>query len=274
MITGYYSPEDFLETNSDSVFVVFEPTQIKSTTNEGTFDPNNPDIRYMPLADTKFSTAQTQFRSRKLKGALGGEQDLVHFSSVAIKVLDPKTASGKGAATPTDLRGLPRGYFYRAGKSAYETGIAERSNVYIAKVDGNSIYDLNGSDPLGYRAVVNKEKADQMLRDAGFSGMRGKPGAVDMVAMFEPVKLTPATPEDVYTKSQLAAQRRQAARTQGPDIDYNKRDRDFEKNKPKPFRLMPESFDRETDNSTVSAAVISRNSIPVEDFGVDERELI
>ena len=29
MITGYYSPEDFLETNSDSVFVVFEPTKIK-----------------------------------------------------------------------------------------------------------------------------------------------------------------------------------------------------------------------------------------------------
>ena len=218
-----------------TTYVPFQSSQVKSIGNVGTFDANNPDIRYMPLADTKFSTAQTQFRSRKLKGALGGEQDLVHFSSVALKVLDPKTASGKGAATPTDLRGLPRGYFYRAGKSAYETGIAERSNVYIAKVDGNSIYDLNGSDPLGYRAVVNKEKADQMLRDAGFSGMRGKPGAVDMVAMFEPVKLTPATPEDVYTKSQLAAQRRQAARTQGPDIDYNKRDRDFEKNKPKPF---------------------------------------
>lgn len=179
--------------------------------------------RFMPLSKEKVPDSQTQFRSRKKPGSLGGVQELVHFSSVATKILDPRKASGKGAATPADLRGLPRGYFYRLGKSSYETGIAERSNIYVAKVDGNSIYDLEGSDPLGWYNEPNKEKADQMLRDAGFAGMRGKPGAIDIVAMFEPVKLTAATPEDVYSKRQLAAQqaarRRAAAEAAGTEED-------------------------------------------------------
>lgn len=197
------------------VWVAFDPAQIKSATgNIGTFDPSNPDIRYMPK-----ESLTTQFESKKKRGSMSGVQHLVHFSSRKMTTLDPKKSSGKGAATPTDLRGMKRGYFYRIKKGAYESGIADRSYTYVADIDGNSIYDLS-KDPLNYRGMANREKADKMLIDAGFAGMRGKVGAIDMVAMFKPVKVTEATTEDVYTKKQLAEQRRQRAPLEEEEIDY------------------------------------------------------
>ena len=161
----------------------------------------------------------TQFESDKKRGSMSGVQHLVHFSSRKMTTLDPKKSSGKGAATPTDLRGMKRGYFYRIKKGAYESGIADRSYTYVADIDGNSIYDL-AKDQLNYRGMADREKADKMLIDAGFAGMRGKVGAIDMVAMFKPVKVTEATTEDVYTKKQVAEQRRQRAPLEEEEIDY------------------------------------------------------
>ena len=167
-----------------------------------------------------------------------GPQSLVHFSSVEMKILNPKKSSGKGAATPVDLRGSPRGYFYRIGESAYEDNIASRPYIYTAVVDGNSIYDLN-SDPLNYNGTLNKLKADQMLVKAGYVGMRGFNGTTDMVAMFKAVRVEPATVEDVYTAKQLKAQRapRKPLSDVGSplkplapleDIDYTARDAEWD----------------------------------------------
>lgn len=212
------TPQDF--------YVAFNPTQIKSATgNVGTFDPNNPDIRYMPLEEAKLG--EEQFSTRKKKGSLGGTQHLVHFSSIAAKTLNPKKMSGKGAATPTDLQGIPRAYFYRIGDSVYEAGIADRPYILGALVDGNAIYDLN-SDPLGYIGMANREKADRMLVRAGFAGMRGKSGPIDMVAMFKPVKVVPLTKEDVYTPKQLRAQERKRGVLEDEDIDYQAQDAAWE----------------------------------------------
>jgi hypothetical protein len=110
-------------------------------------------------------------------------------------------------------------------------------------VDGSSIYDL-AKDPLNYRGMVNREKADKMLVDAGFAGMRGKVGAIDMVAMFKPVKVTEATVEDVYTKKQLAEQRRRRAPLEEEEIDYQKDYESWEAEKARRWpagQFMPEA---------------------------------
>lgn len=44
------SPDQYITSN---IYAVFKPTQIKSVDNKGTFDPSNPDIRYMPDLPTK-----------------------------------------------------------------------------------------------------------------------------------------------------------------------------------------------------------------------------
>lgn len=176
------------------------------------FDPEaNPvaTVQYM-LEDEKLLPKNVQFKQSKRPGSVGGVIPLVHFSSVEYRngVLNPKKTSGKGAATATDLRGLERGYFYKVG-TQYEAQISSRPNIYSAVVDGNAIYDLN-SDPLGYGNIINREKADQMLIDEGFVGMRGKVGPTEMVAVFKPIKVQDATPEEVFSQRALAARRRQA----------------------------------------------------------------
>ena len=166
------------------------------------------DIQFMPLADEKLLPRNVQFKRSRMEGSVGGVIPLVHFSSVEYPRgrLDPKKTSGRGAATPTDLRGLPRGYFYTVGTD-YESRISSRPVIYSAVVDGNAVYDLD-SDPLGYRGIVNREKADQMLVDEGFVGMRGTVGSTEMVALFEPVKVDKASPEEVFKRRDLAERRR------------------------------------------------------------------
>lgn len=236
--------------------VSFMPSDSKFTPLESEgldFDKNQADIRYLPAKELT-----TQFESDKKRGSLGGVQQLVHFSSVPMKTLDPKKSSGKGAATPTDLRGMKRGYFYRLKKGAYESGIADRPYTYMAQVDGNSIYDL-AKDPLGYRGIPDREKADQMLIDAGFAGMRGKVGAIDMVAMFKPVKVTEATAEDVYTKKQLAEQRRQRAPLEEEEIDYQAEDEAWEAEKARRWpsrQFMPGA--RQAPTRTLSSDVAAQ----------------
>lgn len=43
-LTGYNDLDDFLESNSEQVWVAFFPTQIKSAFNRGDFSPDNPDL--------------------------------------------------------------------------------------------------------------------------------------------------------------------------------------------------------------------------------------
>ena len=211
--------------------VAFEPRQVKSATgNTGAFGQRpltdaelskfnltaaeartaqwKGDIRFMPLGDEKLLPKNVQFKRSRMEGSVGGVIPLVHFSSVEYPRgrLDPKKTSGRGAATPVDLRGLPRGYFDTVGTD-YESRISSRPVIYSAVVDGNAVYDLD-SDPLGYRNIVNREKADQMLVDEGFVGMKGTAGSTEMVALFEPVKVDEATPEEVFKRRELAERRR------------------------------------------------------------------
>ena len=155
-----------------------------------------------PLSSEAMKGKDVQFRRAKpIDGAVGGVLDIVHFSSKELKEIDPSKSFGKGAATSADRQGMNKAFFYTKG-TAYEGPIAGRSNVYSTKVDGNSIYDYN-ADNLGVRSIVNREKRDQAIIDAGFKGYFVKTEGFDAVAIFDKVKVDPVLRQDVMSKVQM-----------------------------------------------------------------------
>ena len=176
----------------------------------------SPFVQYLPA-----KKLTVQHTSEEKEGSVGGDLDLVHFGAYGINTADPKKM-GKGSATGIDRAGLPKTYFYLKG-TPYEAGIKEQT-PYLAKVDGNSIYDLD-ADPLGLKQT-NREAMDKAIQDAGFAGYlsRKKKGqAFDAVAMFKKTKLTEAQPTDVFSEAE--AKRRMEAG--GPEIDYAAQDEAF-----------------------------------------------
>jgi hypothetical protein len=175
----------------------------------------NNGIRFMP---SRNQDMEVQFESEAKKGSVKGRTfDLVHFGSPNIKKTNPKKM-GKAYATPSDLRGTYKSYFYVNGTD-YEAGISG-GTPYIAKVDGNSIYDLS-KDVLNVVGMPNREKMEETIKEAGYAGYyssKSFSGAeFDAVAMFEPVALTVAEPSDIYSKKKLAALEKQKTLTEEPD---------------------------------------------------------
>jgi hypothetical protein len=160
------------------------------------------DTAFMPaLASAKIKDKDTQFKTSPKKGSVGGVLELVHFSSKNLNEIDPNESFGKGAATASDRQGANKVFFYTKGTS-YEHSIATRQNVYLAKVDGNAIYDYN-ADPLNVRSITNREKRDQAIRDAGFAGFYVETDGFDAVALFEPTKVRSVEAEEVMNRRQL-----------------------------------------------------------------------
>jgi len=215
---GYYDYEYGTDRDKTGIYV-YDPTQVKSATgNVGTYSSENADIRYLPA---KKGDIPVQHASEGKEGSVGGDLDLVHFGAYGVRTADPKKM-GKGSATSIDRSGLPKTYFYLNG-TQYESGIQEQT-PYLAKVDGNSIYDLD-SDPLGL-VQTNREAMDKAIQDAGFAGYlsRKKKGhTFDAVALFKKTKLSEALPTDVFSKKE--AKRRMEAG--GPEIDYAAQDEAF-----------------------------------------------
>lgn len=176
----------------------------------------NNGISFMP--SDKESIA-TQFKSKPLKGSVKGKTfDLVHFGASGLKKTDPKKM-GKGMATSADVRGTYKTYFYVNGTN-YESAISGGS-PYIARVDGNSIYDLR-KDHLGVLEMTNREKMEEAIKDAGYAGYYSPKSfsgaAFDAVAMFKPVALTEASPSDIYSKRKLAEiKKSKATEEEAPD---------------------------------------------------------
>ena len=186
-----------IDEDHEAMFVVFDPSQIKSADpatydNQGKliplsqrFNPESNDIRYLPA---KKLTAQHP--SKEKEGSVGGELDLVHFGPYGIKTTDPKKF-GKGIATPVDLQGDYKTYFYLNDGRNYE-GSMRGKVPYVAKVDGNSIYNLE-QDPLGVNSMPNRLKRDETIQEAGYAGYlspKSFNGSFDAVALYKPTKLT------------------------------------------------------------------------------------
>ena len=127
-----------------------------------------------------------------------GDSDLrlIHYSGASgLAELDPKFM-GKGNATPGDLRGLPKTYFFVEGSKTGADKPISGGVPYGARVHGGAIYDLvNGSDPLNWLSMPNRQKADQALLDAGYAGLRVKSQGRDVVAMLKPTAVTELGPK-------------------------------------------------------------------------------
>ena len=149
------------------------------------FDDTKSNFNFMPA---KKLTAQHP--SKEKEGSVGGELDLVHFGPYGIKTTDPKKF-GKGIATPVDLQGDYKTYFYLNDGRNYE-GSMRGKVPYVAKVDGNSIYNLE-QDPLGVNSMPNRLKRDETIQEAGYAGYfspKSFNGSFDAVALYKPTKLT------------------------------------------------------------------------------------
>ena len=194
---------------------------VKSVDNVGTWDRNTADIRFMPSmeeyearraaraaaakqpapAPEKFERPEPGKPQHVARPALPesvGDSDLrlIHYSGASgLAELDPKFM-GKGNATPGDLRGLPKTYFFVEGSKTGADKPISGGVPYGARVHGGAIYDLvNGSDPLNWLSMPNRQKADQALLDAGYAGLRVKSQGRDVVAMLKPTAVTELGPK-------------------------------------------------------------------------------
>lgn len=221
---GVIFEEDTLEPGirGGATYAVFEPQQIKSAFgNSGAFDAANADIRFMPSmeeyearraaraaaakqpapAPEKFerpAPGKPQHVARPALPESVGDSDLrlIHYSGASgLAELDPKFM-GKGNATPGDMRGLPKTYFFVEGSKTGADKPISGGVPYGARVHGGAIYDLvNGSDPLNWLTMPNREKADRALLDAGYAGLRVKSQGRDVVAMLKPTAVTELGPK-------------------------------------------------------------------------------
>ena len=235
------------------------------------------DPAFMP-AKGSWNEIPVQFESEtKLKGALKKKAlDLVHFSSVPLKVLDPKKSFGKGEATAIDQRGGPVGFFYTNG-TTYEGEISQRPYAYGARVSGSALYDYN-ADPLDVRSIVNVEKRYDKLKELGFAGYKGSTVNFDAVVMFEPVKLTPVEKSDIYTPEELKAMDLEDAENTEPEVDTAAVDKAFadwkagrisyeelekiQRQVTEPVRKFREQYDRKREGKMKKALAKPSRSVP------------
>lgn len=135
----------------------------------------------------------------ELEHTVGDEKiPVVHLSSATtLKTVDPKYF-GKGRANTNDQRGAPKSYFFVKGSplGGDEPIFGQGGyNAHVGEVNGNKVYDLTKGkpDPLGYFRTINREEADDNLKDAGYDGVRVDAGdGRKVVMMYKPVKVSPA----------------------------------------------------------------------------------
>ncbi len=141
-----------------------------------------------------------------LEHAVGGELKLVHFGGQGLKNIDPANFGKSGLTPRSELSGQNRVYTYVQGKINKSDPVAVRDNVYGATVDGNRIYD-GDKDVLDYGSVVNREKADQMLKDAGYIGVARSGKGYKQVELFGKTPVKPlASPTSKFMPKASPAQ--------------------------------------------------------------------
>lgn len=97
--------------NTENVWIAFEPTQIKSVNNAGTFDPNNPDI--MAMAGTGTSAGRGAYRAEQTRpgggvaagAAPGSDLNLAKISKNFVDALDLTVRQGRLTIKGADVMG-------------------------------------------------------------------------------------------------------------------------------------------------------------------------
>lgn len=153
------------------------------------------DKKYLNAEDANFMPkTAAQHAGEHLEHAVGDDMNLIHFGGTGQRSVDPKEFGKSGLTPRSELSGAPRSYFYEQGKYNTHDPVAQRGDVYGAKVSGSKIYD-GDKDPLGYGDEINREKADNMLKDEGYVGIARTAGtgkkAYRQVEMFKPTRVSP-----------------------------------------------------------------------------------
>lgn len=119
------------------------------------------------------------------------ELKLIHYGDPGLSEINGSKFGRSGVTPRSELAGAPRSYWYEAGKENRHDIVLGRGSKYDATVSGNRIYD-GDSDPLKYGKQINRWKADTMLQNAGYAGIRRTAGtgknAYSQVELFEPIK--------------------------------------------------------------------------------------
>lgn len=187
-----------------------------------------------PLEASFLPGAPLQHDSKvALKGSVGRKVlYLIHFDSSGMKEIDPKFFGRSGVTPASEMSGQNRSYFYEQHAHNGTDDVSHRPQVYGAKVSGALVYD-GDTDKLGYADTVNRAKADDMLKEAGYIGIARTGGSghneYRQVELFEKTKVFPIAepdakfmpnPADKNPKTPLAIpSKMRLGRTLGPDDD-------------------------------------------------------
>ncbi len=188
--------------------------------------PDAPNASFLPGAPVQ------HIAKKALPDSLGNETlNLIHFDSSGMKEVDPRFFGRSGITPSSELAGQNRSYFYEQGAHNGKDLVNNRPQVYGAKISGALIYD-GDADKLGYGDMVNREKADQMLKDAGYVGIARTGGSgkneyrqleifnkTNVFPIKNPdAKFMPENPADKNPAPKLAVPSKfRTGRTLGPD---------------------------------------------------------
>lgn len=145
--------------------------------------------------ERNFMPAMTQ----RLKGAVKEKTlDLVHYGQPGLNETNPEKFGKSGLTPRSELAGEPRSYFYVKGQENKADPSVERQHVYEASIPGHDIYD-GDKDPLGYKRIVNRQAADEMLQSAGYRGISRTSGigknAYRQVELYDKQAVMPHNPD-------------------------------------------------------------------------------
>jgi hypothetical protein len=138
--------------------------------------------QFMPETETKLPHSVPE-----------NELKLVHYGQPGMTETDPSKFGRSGITSRSELAGEPRSYFYEAGKENANDPSVNRKDKYSTLVSGASIYD-GDKDALGYKKMVNRSAADQMLQSEGYSGIArtSADGKYRQVEIYHPHPVSPA----------------------------------------------------------------------------------
>lgn len=151
---------------------------------------NSTSRKYDEAHGTQFSPkSEAQFSPKII--------DLEHRSSAGgLTEVDP-SFFGKGKATPTDLRGGNKSFFYVKGSDLGQDepifGKDLQLHNYKGSIPERELYDLRKGqpDPLKWRQTINREEADTNVKEAGYSGIvLDTADGRQVVALFKKIPVT------------------------------------------------------------------------------------
>jgi GNAT superfamily N-acetyltransferase len=155
-------------------------------------------VRKTPTHSVGFGLAAEDFLPKhmpevaeRLPGAVKEKSlSLVHYGQPGMTETDPARFGRSGLTNKAELAGEPRSYFYEAGKENADDPAVSRAHKYTASVSGHDIYD-GDRDVLGYKKMVNRQAADEMLQEKGYRGIARSGDGYRQVELYDKQPVTP-----------------------------------------------------------------------------------